>query len=182
MASARARPCFQTSQPNFFIANQTFGPNGEQRNRGLELSVFGEPVRGLRLLGGLTLLDAKQRRTQGGATDGMDVIGVPRRQLNFGAEWDVPGVSGLALNARLLHTSGQYANAANTQQVPGWTRFDLGARYLMDIGNGRILTLRARVDNLFGKSYWASVGGTQGSNYLVLGQPRTLAVSGTIDF
>jgi iron complex outermembrane receptor protein len=26
------------------------------------------------------------------------------------------------------------------------------------------------------------VGGTQGSNYLTLGAPRTFAVSGTIDF
>ena len=55
-------------------------------------------------------------------------------------------------------------------------------RRVMDIGNGRVLTLRARIDNLFNKAYWASVGGTQGSNYLMMGQPRTFAVSGTIDF
>jgi iron complex outermembrane receptor protein len=95
---------------------------------------------------------------------------------------DVPGVRNLSLNARVLYTSKQYANAANTQAIPSWTRFDIGARYLVDLGNGRALTLRARIDNLFNKSYWASVGGTQGSNYLVLGAPRTFAVSGTIDF
>ena len=52
----------------------------------------------------------------------------------------------------------------------------------MDIGSGRVLTLRARIDNLFNKSYWASAGGFPGSNYLVLGAPRTPVVSGTIDF
>lgn len=173
---------FSTTQPLAFVQNQVYGTYGEQRNQGLELTVFGEPVRGLRVLGGLTLLDAEQVRTAGGLTDGKEVIGVPRQQLNFGAEWDVPGVNGLALNARFIYTSKQYADAANTQQVPDWNRFDIGARYLMDIGNGRLLTLRARVDNVFNKSYWASVGGFPGSNYLVMGAPRTFVLNASVDF
>lgn len=178
---------FSTDQPTYYNQLQpsgvvTFGLYGKQRNQGLEFSVFGQPAKGLRLLGGLTLLDAKQKNTQGGATDGLTAIGVAKQQANLGAEWDVPGVRNLSLNARVLYTSKQYANATNTQSVPSWTRFDIGARYLVDLGNGRLLTLRARIDNLFNKSYWASVGGTQGSNYLVLGAPRTFAVSGTIDF
>jgi iron complex outermembrane receptor protein len=173
---------FDTKQPNYFIVNQVYGPNGEQRNRGLEFMLYGEPVKGLRLLGGLTLLDAEQVGTVGGLTNGKDVIGIPNQQFNFGAEWDVPGVTGFALNARLIYTSKQYANATNTQEVPSWNRFDVGARYLVDLGSNRLLTLRARIDNLFNRSYWASVGGTQGSNYLVMGQPRTFIVSGTVDF
>jgi iron complex outermembrane receptor protein len=173
---------FTTDQPVYQYSGQTYGLYGKQRNQGLEFSVFGQPAKGLRLLGGLTLLDAKQKNTQGGATDGLTAIGVAKQQANLGAEWDVPSVRNLSLNARLLYTSKQYANATNTQQIPGWTRFDIGARYLVDLGNGRALTLRARIDNLFNKSYWASVGGTQGSNYLVIGAPRTVAVSGTIDF
>ncbi|QSI28522.1 TonB-dependent siderophore receptor [Variovorax sp. RKNM96] len=177
---------FTIDQPVYQYADQSagqvYGLYGKQRNQGLEFSVFGEPMKGLRLLGGLTLLDAKQKNTQGGATDGLTAIGVAKQQLNLGAEWDVTGVRNLSLNARLLYTSKQYANATNTQQIPGWTRFDIGARYLVDLGNGRALTLRARIDNLFNKSYWASVGGTQGSNYLVMGAPRTFALSGTIDF
>jgi iron complex outermembrane receptor protein len=173
---------FTTDQPTYYYIGQTYGPYGKQRNQGLEFSVFGQPTKGLRLLGGLTLLDAKQKDTQGGATDGLTAIGVAKQQANLGAEWDVPGLRNLALNARVLYTSKQYANATNTQSVPSWTRVDIGARYLVDLGNGRALTLRARIDNLFNKSYWASVGGTQGSNYLVLGAPRTFAVSGTIDF
>jgi iron complex outermembrane receptor protein len=173
---------FSTTQPQYFVQNGTFGANGEQRNQGLELNLFGEPVKGLRVLGGLTWLDAEQRRTANGATDGKTAIGVAKTQLNIGGEWDVPGVRGLALNARVIHTTKQYANAANTQVLPAWTRVDAGVRYLMDIGNGRALTLRARIDNLFDKSYWASTGGYPGSNYLVLGAPRTFSVSGTVDF
>ena len=173
---------FETTKPLAFVQNGIYGSNGEQRNRGLELAVFGEPVRGLRVLGGLTLLDAEQARTEGGLTDGKDVIGVPRQQLNIGAEWDIPGVRGLAVNARFIYTAKQYADAANTQQLPDWNRFDLGARYLMEIGSGRLLTLRARVDNLFNKSYWASAGGFPGSNYLVMGAPRTFVLNASVDF
>ncbi len=172
---------FTTSQPQATVVDRVFGLNGEQRNRGVELSVFGQPLRGLRLLGGVTFLDAEQRRTQGGLTDGNDVIGVPRRQANLGADWDVPGVAGLALTGRVNYTASQFADAANRQQVPSWTRTDVGARYITRVGE-RALTLRARLDNAFGRDYWASAGGYPGQGYLVLGAPRTFVVSGTLEF
>jgi iron complex outermembrane receptor protein len=138
-------------------------------------------MRGLRVLGGLTLLDATQERTAGGVNQGKDVIGVPDTQFNAGVEWDVPSVQGLTLNARTIYTSSQYADAANQQRLPSWTRLDLGASYLTRV-MGRDLTLRARIDNVANRGYWASAGGYPGSGYLVLGAPRTVAVSGTIDF
>ncbi|ALK97654.1 TonB-dependent receptor [Massilia sp. WF1] len=172
---------FTTSQPLSGIQDRVFGIFGEQRNRGLELSVFGMPMHGLRVLGGLTLLDAEQRRTAGGVNQGKDAIGVPQTQLNLGAEWDIARVPGLSLNARVLSTSKQYADAANTQRLPSWTRLDLGANYLTRVMD-RDLTLRARVDNAFDRNYWASAGGYPGAGYLVLGAPRTVSVSATVDF
>jgi iron complex outermembrane recepter protein len=172
---------FTVSQPLGFVQNNVFGIFGEQRNRGLELSVFGMPMHGLRVLGGLTLLDAEQRRTAGGINQGKDAIGVPRTQLNLGTEWDVPGVPGLSLNARALATSKQYADAANTQRLASWTRLDLGANYLARIMD-RDVTLRARVDNAFDRNYWASAGGYPGAGYLVLGAPRSFTVSASVDF
>jgi iron complex outermembrane receptor protein len=179
---------FSTSQPLSGVQRAaptdrfgTFGIFGEQRNQGLELSVFGMPAKGLRVLGGLTLLDAEQRRTANGANQGKDAIGVPDTQLNLGGEWDLPQVAGLSLNARALYTAKQYADAANLQQLPSWTRLDLGASYLTRIGE-RDLTLRARVDNVTDRAYWASAGGYPGSGYLVMGAPRTVSVSATVDF
>lgn len=173
---------FSIEQPQYFVQNNVFGPNGEQRNQGVEFSVFGEPVKGVRLLGGLSLMDPEQRRTAGGLTDGKDVIGIPNTQFNLGGEFDIPGVQGLAVNALWLYTGKQYADAANTQALDAWNRVDVGARYLMDIGSGRLLTLRAKVSNVFDKSYWASAGGYPGSNYLVMGAPRTFSLSATVDF
>jgi iron complex outermembrane recepter protein len=172
---------FTTSQPMGYVVDRRFGINGEQRNRGVELSVFGMAAPGLRVLGGLTLLDAEQRRTSSALTEGKDAIGVPRTQLNIGAEWDVPQVAGLSLNARAVYTSKQYADAANTQRLPSWTRVDLGANYATRVMD-RDVTFRARVDNAFDRNYWASAGGYPGSGYLVLGAPRTFTVSATVDF
>jgi iron complex outermembrane receptor protein len=174
---------FTTSQPLGVLnpATKLFGIDGEQRNRGVELSAFGEPLRGLRVLGGVTYLDATQQRTAGGLTDGKDVIGVPNSQANLGLDWDVPGVRGLSVSARALHTAAQFANAANTQQLPSWNRLDASARYQLDVA-GRNVVLRARVDNLTGKNYWASAGGSQGAGYLVLGAPRTFALTASTEF
>jgi iron complex outermembrane receptor protein len=179
---------FSTAQPLAGIRKATpdaltgvFGIFGEQRNQGLELSVFGMPAKGLRVLGGLTLLDAKQHKSADGTNEGKDAIGVPDTQLNIGGEWDVAQVPGLSLNARALYTAKQYADAGNTQQLPSWTRLDIGANYLTRFMD-RDVTLRARVDNLTDRNYWASAGGYPGSGYLVLGAPRTVSVSATVDF
>lgn len=172
---------FSTGQPSAYVVNRIFGVFGEQRNRGLELSVFGTPMQGVRLLGGLTLIDAEQLTTAGGRNQGKDVIGVPKTQLNLGGEWELPNVPGLNLNARVLYTATQFADGANTQEVPAWTRLDLGASYAMKIA-GHDVTWRARVDNLADKRYWTSAGGYPGAGYLVVGAPRTFVVSGTVNF
>ena len=172
---------FSTEKPRSVLVNNRFTSEGKDRHQGVELTVHGEAMRGLRLLGGATWLDAKQRSTGSATTDGKRVIGVPRLQATVGAEWDVPGASGVALDARVVHTGASYANAVNTLRVDGWTRLDLGVRYLTE-WNGRALTLRARVDNVADKNYWASVGGYPGSGYLVLGAPRTFVVSASVDF
>lgn len=172
---------FSTHKPGSMVVGNVFTADGEQRNRGLELSLYGEAMRGLRLLGGVTLLDAKQTKTADSTQHGKTVIGVPERQVNLGAEWDVPGIRGFTLSSRVVYTSSQYADAANTLTLPSWTRLDLGARYLTRIGE-QAITLRARVDNVTDRNYWASAGGYPGAGYLVLGAPRTFVVSATVDF
>lgn len=173
---------FSTDKPRSVVdAAGIFGANGKDRHQGLELAVQGEAVAGLRVLGGATWLEAKQQRTGSALTEGQRVIGVPKLQANLGLEWDVPGVRGLALDGRLVHTGSSYANATNTLRVAGWNRLDLGARYLTEVG-GKLLTLRARIDNVTNKNHWASVGGYPGSGYLVVGAPRAFTLSASVDF
>jgi iron complex outermembrane recepter protein len=173
---------FTTSKPRSLInAANVFTAEGEDRHRGAELALFGEPLRGLRVLGGATWLDARQLNTGSAATDGKRTIGVPRLQGNLGIEWELPLIEGLALDARVVATGGSYADAANTLALPSWTRLDLGARWLLDIG-ARQLTLRARLDNATNRRYWASAGGFPGAGYLVVGAPRSANLSASIDF
>ncbi|WP_371316645.1 TonB-dependent receptor [Pseudomonas lundensis] len=158
-------------------ADGTYVRQGTQRNRGVELNLYGEPIDGLRLLAGATLMDTALKGTKNGANDGNRAIGVPKFQYNLGADWDVPGLQGVALNARMLRTGGQYANEANTLSIPAWNRFDLGARYSFDVEQ-RAVTLRANLENVANTRYWASANG----GYLSQGEPRLLKVSATVDF
>lgn len=114
---------FQTERPFGLVENQVFREGGEQRNRGIELSAFGEPVLGIRVLGGVTLLDAEQTKTLNGVNDGNDAIGVPKLQANIGGEWDVPGLDGLTFTSLVVHTGKQYASADNDLRLrlgPAW--------------------------------------------------------------
>jgi iron complex outermembrane receptor protein len=153
----------------------TFVVSDAERHDGLELLVFGQPVDGLRLIGGVNLIDARMTETDKKA------VGVPRVQANVGVDWDIPGVAGLAVDARAIYTADQYASADNTLQIPSWTRLDLGVRYAWIVGD-RTVMLRGRVDNVTNRNYWASVGGYPGANYMVLGGPRTFVVSASVDF
>ena len=172
---------FSTDKPIGMVENNTFKDAGEQRNQGLEINVFGEPMRGLRVLGGASFTDARLKKMADADLDDNRAIGVPKRQFNLGAEWDIPGMPGLTLSGRAVHTSSQYANEANTLSVPSWTRFDLGARYVTTVAE-QAITFRARVDNVTDRDYWASVGGYPGYGYLVLGAPRTFVLSATVNF
>ena len=145
---------FSTDKPVGILENNTFKDAGRQRNKGIEISAFGEPMRGVRVLGGASFLDARLKKMADESLEGNRAIGVPKRQFNLGAEWDIPGVAGLTLSGRAVHTSGQYANETNTLSVPSWTRFDLGARYVTTVAE-QMVTFRARIDNVTDRDYWA---------------------------
>ncbi|MBV2161906.1 TonB-dependent receptor [Achromobacter denitrificans] len=173
---------FSTDKPRaMYNAANELTTSGKDRHQGAEFTMYGEPVKSVRLLGGLTWLDAEQRSTGDPAINGNRVIGVPRFQANLGVEWDIPGVPGLAVDGRVVYTGSSYADDANTLKVPGWTRFDAGLRYMMDV-DGHVVTLRARVDNIANRNYWSSVGGYPGNGYLVLGGPRTFSLTASMDF
>lgn len=145
----------------------------DQIHRGLELSLYGEAAPGLKLLGGISLLDSDEH--------GKDTIGAPNIQSNLGLEWDLPQIEGLSLNSHWMYTGSQYADMTNTQQVPSWQRLDLGARYALKLP-AQTLTLRANLENVTGNDYWASAGGFPGAGYLTQGNPRTLVISAAMDF
>ncbi|MFJ4067672.1 TonB-dependent siderophore receptor [Pseudomonas sp. NPDC089996] len=171
------QPAYETNS-----TSRVFGPNGKRDNRGIELSVFGEPLDGVRLLGGVMYIDSELTDTVNGAYDGNRAPATPEYNVNLGAEWDVPGVNGLTLTARGIHSSSQYLDQENSKQIDGWERFDLGARYAFKVDTTEV-TLRASVENVMDERYWASAGASDDSEPgLTLSTPRTYLLSATLGF
>ncbi|MFB9262482.1 TonB-dependent receptor [Bradyrhizobium erythrophlei] len=170
---------FQISMPSGLIdpVTKIFSLDGEQRHRGIELNTFGEVAPGLRVLGGVTFLDARLTKTEGHINDGHHAVGAPDLQGNLGVEWDTPFLPGLTATARAIYTSSAYVRGDNVQSVPSWTTFDIGARYATRLA-GRPTTFRASLTNIADKRYWIA----NPTGYLISGMPRTLWLSMTVDF
>ena len=178
---------YQTRLPSAYAAPDPggsgllrFGLFGEQRNRGVELSLDGELAKGLRIIAGGSINDAKLRDTPGGTQDGNRAQGVPTYLANAGLEWDLPFLRGATLTGRLVQTGRQEVNPANTLEIPAWTRVDLGARYVALIQD-KPVTFRMGVDNVANRRYWASAFDSF-SAALLQGAPRTVKGSVSIDF
>jgi len=176
---------FQIDKPNSFVDPDTlvYGNYGTQRNRGVEITLDGEPVDGLRIISGLTFNDAKLRRTEGGVNEGKDAVGVPEVLANANVEWDLPFLPALTLVGRVVYTGKQAVDSANTIELDSWTRFDLGARYVALVGDTP-LTLRFNVDNVADKRYWATAYNAFSAfgSRLLQGGPRTFKASASIEF
>jgi iron complex outermembrane receptor protein len=169
---------FQIRRPGGRTVGSVFVTDAEQRHRGMELSLYGEPWRGARVMASTMLLDAQV--TRGGAVglDGARPAGTPALLANVGGEWDLPSVPGMTLTAAAIYTGRQYVDAANTQSIPAWTRMDLGLRY-RTTALGAATTVRLLVRNVLDRHYWAAVDSFGG---LAQGEPRTVLLSATYRF
>ena len=149
-----------------------FGEVGELRIRGIELSIFGEPVEGFRLLGGVTFLDTEFIESATPSIIGNEQPGTPDFSLVANAEYDMPFFAGLTLTGRIVHKGDAFVNQNNGAVFPSWTRLDLGARYQFENK-----TLRLSVENVTDKGYF--IGSQFGE--VSLGAPRTFLLSVSYD-
>ena len=172
---------FQIERPSGITDATTnrFSADGQQRNRGLELTAFGELRPDLRLLGGFTYLDSKLTRTQGGQFDGNDATGVPELTAVLNLEYDAPVLPGLTLTARAEHVGSQFVRTDNSLKIPAYQLYGLGARYQRTLGD-KALTLRLNINNLLDEDYWNTFPGS--SNLLYPGAPRSINLSFMVDF
>lgn len=158
---------------------RNFGYFGEQRNRGLELSAYGELQPGLRMIASAAFVQGKLTKTLNGLNEGNTAPGVPSRTFNLGLDWDTPWVQGLSLNGNVAYTSSTYISDANTLSMPSITTFGVGARYSTKVA-GKSVVLRANIDNLADKRYWlvSTVRGAYATN----AAGRTIMLSASVDF
>jgi len=150
--------------------------DGRARIRGLELAAYGELQRGLRFNASGTFFATEQSHTANGAADGKEIGAVPKHNFNLGLDWDTPWLTGLALNTRITNTGAMLYSNSSSLKVPGWTRTDIGARYISKAA-GQVITYRANIENLFDKNYWVMQNGYVGTS-----SGRTFVLSAQVDF
>jgi iron complex outermembrane receptor protein len=169
---------FQITKPSGQLVNNVYNSDAEQRNRGIELGVFGEVMPNVRLLGGVMFLDAELTKTNSATTKGNQAVGAPEMSINLTAEWDTPFAQGLTLSGTVNHVSEQYVNTTNTLDIPVSTTLDLGLRYKTIFAETPV-TFRATIQNVTDEDYWA---GVNEFSMVSVGAPRTALLSVTADF
>ncbi|WP_293854928.1 TonB-dependent siderophore receptor [Sphingomonas sp. SCN 67-18] len=149
---------FNVEKPYFSVdADRLYRELGEVRHRGIELSLVGRLTDDLNLLAGAILMDATVHgeAVRAGLVGGRPV-GSSKTLVSLNAEYAVPGIKGLALDAGTTTTGRRVANTANTLSVPGVTTVDAGLRYGFMLAD-RPATFRVQASNLFDTYDWEIV-------------------------
>ena len=152
---------------------------GSLNHRGVELSLTGQIVPGLSVVGGLLLLDpliSGEAVTSGQI--GSRPVGQIRRHgvLNF--DWrPAAGKSPLSFDLALENFSSRVGNSANTLSAPPRTVVNLGARYRFHLSSGTFL-VRPLVQNLLDNYGW-QVSTSGGWTYTA---PRAFTLQVVADF
>lgn len=166
---------FQLRKPlTDFNTKNLFELQDDEIHKGVDISAYGAFTTQLKILAGASFLTTD--------TNGKATIGAPKIQTNLDMEWTLPQWPGFTINGHWMYTGEQFANASNTQKVPAWNRLDIGVRYTTKITDANTLSIRANIENIADKNYWASTGGFPGAGYLTLGNPRSFLISASVIF
>ena len=171
---------FSITKPYFNLdAASRYRQLGSLNNRGLEMSLTGQVVPGLNLVGGLLLLDP---RISGEAVTsgkiGPRPVGQVRRHAVANFDWRLSGgKSPLSFDLAIESFSSRVGNGANTLSAAPRTVVNLGARYRFKLGHGTFL-LRPLLQNLFDNYGW-QVSTSGGWTYTA---PRAFTLQIVADF
>ncbi|HRN81992.1 MAG TPA: TonB-dependent receptor [Nitrosomonas europaea] len=151
----------------------TYVQDGLQVHNGVELVLTGKITDNLTIMGGGTLMDISVEKANNPALEGKKPTNASSRMGKIYAEYALPWIEGLSLTGGIYYTGERYADAANTDKMPGYTLYDLGARYMTRMFN-KSLVVRLNATNITGKNYWLASDS--------LGVPRMIAFSASMMF
>lgn len=148
--------------------------DGEQRNRGIELSSVGDLNEKWSVIFGIAYLNAVQTKTQSGLNDGRPVSALPKWSGDVGVIYKADNKFSFTGRINYCGTSTirETSSYAAPIKLPSATIFDLGMNYNTKIGLAPV-TISAMCYNLFNKDYWYA----SGTNAIGLGAPRTFMLS-----
>jgi iron complex outermembrane receptor protein len=153
---------FDVRKPYFNVdPDLVYRELGTVRHRGVELSLAGQPAKGLSIVAGAVFLDAE---VSGEAVDlgiiGPKPVGTAPRILRANFDYRLPFLDSLSVDVGITNQAAQVASVSEYAELGGrqlatkpQTIFDLGARYRFEAGGVRA-TLRAQITNLFDVYRW----------------------------
>lgn len=145
---------FRTTQPSGYLDSTTcvYGIYSKQRNQGLEVNSSGKVSDNMKLIGGISWIESKQRKPQNVKNEGHRAIGIPTYPGNVGFDYELPLARNIAINGRFIFKVNQYFNNENTQQIVLWKRTDIVACYSIHPH----IILRSSVKKVFNSNCWCS--------------------------
>lgn len=122
-----------------------------QRHQGLEFELIGELMPRWRVFASYAVIDAD---VIGGANDGRKPQTVPAKSARLWTSYDFAGaLSGVSVFGGVFAQESTFADAANTAELPGYARVDVGATLRHRVGERSVLW-RLNIDNLFDRRYY----------------------------
>ncbi len=146
---------------------------GEQRSKGVELTIQGKPIERLSLSGGLAFQKAEIRSATTAAPAGRKIALVPHFQVSLWGRYDLSTRLGAGLG--VYHQSKSFASISNAVVLPAFTRVDAAGFFKLN----RQLELAVNVENLLDKDYTALAFN---DNNLSPASPRTVRATARLGF
>ncbi|QNQ08362.1 TonB-dependent receptor domain-containing protein [Sphingomonas alpina] len=170
---------FDIAKPYYGLDSANlFRDLGTITHRGVELSLNGSPVRGLTIVGGGVLLDARVSGVEvASGVIGKRPIGTATHTLIGSLDWRPVRFDAFSIDLGVEHRGPSLGDAANLVKVRPYTTIDLGVRYRFRLG-GRAALARLRATNLFNSDGW-DVNGNNAFTYI---QSRQLIARLAVDF
>ncbi|WP_418186483.1 TonB-dependent siderophore receptor [Aliarcobacter lanthieri] len=151
----------------------TLTQDGEQIHQGIELGLTGKVTDNLTLFGGATFMDLSVEKATNPALEGKKPTQAATEMAKLFAEYQIPFINGLFINAGAYYTGKSYANSVNTDILPSYTLYDTGLRYKTKIDKYPT-SFNLNVQNLTDKVYWV--------DSMMIGDPRTVTFSMKMEF
>jgi len=145
--------------------------DGQARHRGIEAEAEWR-IGPVSLRGSVLALQARRQGAANAERNGLRPTNVPERSAKLQAAWNLRAVPGLALLGFVTHEGDRMVLPDNRVATEGWTRLDLGARYVQRIDGARWVW-RIGVDNVTDERAWKESPYQFGHAYLYPLAPRT---------
>ncbi|WP_417450670.1 TonB-dependent siderophore receptor [Kordiimonas sp.] len=148
---------FHITRPSSYInSDNYYVQDGDAVYKGMEFSATGEMTPNLSVAVTASVLEAEQSSGDP-AVVGKQIENTAKFSGSAFIKYRTPWIDGLSISAGIFRMGERAINALNQAFVPGYTTFDLGASYAVELW-GRQHVLNIYGQNITGKRYWAAAG------------------------